>query len=76
METLQIETKPRITPEKYKQYNRTYYAKHKGDGPNVCDICFGKYTFTNKSHHENTERHLVALFMLELKDAEKSPIDI
>jgi len=76
METIQInqEKKPRVAPEKYKQYNRTYYDKHKGDSPNVCGICFGSYTFTNKNHHEATTRHLVALYLNDLK--EKSPVDV
>jgi hypothetical protein len=44
-----------------KTYNQTSYEKRKGEGRKVCSICFGTYTYFNKSHHNKTDRHLRAL---------------
>jgi len=45
---------------KQKQYNNTYYAKHKEE-IHKCDICDGKYSVMNKSHHIRSKKHLKKL---------------
>ena len=45
---------------KQKQYNTTYYAKHKEE-IHKCDICEGKYSVMNKSHHIRSKKHLKKL---------------
>lgn len=47
--------------EMRKIYNARYYNKKKQDDTLVCDVCFGRYDIFNKSHHENTQRHKLAL---------------
>ena len=47
--------------ETQREYNKTSYEKRKQEGQKVCSICFGTYTYYNKSHHNKTERHLRAL---------------
>jgi hypothetical protein len=43
-----------------KQYNATYYEKHKKESIK-CDICDGKYSVMNKSHHIHSKKHIKKL---------------
>jgi hypothetical protein len=48
--------------EKYKKYNSTYYEKHKNDESIKCELCGGKYKWSNKSHHiKGSKKHLKAI---------------
>jgi len=48
--------------EKYKKYNSTYYEKHKNDESIKCELCGGKYKWSNKSHHLlQSKKHLKAV---------------
>lgn len=47
--------------EASKRYNAKSYEKHKKEGAIICNICFGKYCYYNKSHHNTSKRHLTAL---------------
>lgn len=51
--------------DKIKVYNQTYYVKHKDvNTARVCDLCGGKYSIFNKSHHNKTKKHLKRQAML------------
>jgi len=47
--------------EASKRYNAKSYEKHKGETPTTCSICYGKYLYYNRSHHNKSKRHLLAL---------------
>ena len=48
--------------EKYKKYNSTYYEKHKNDESIKCELCGGKYKWSNKSHHLlQSKKHIKAI---------------
>lgn len=77
METMKIETpvqqKKRYVypPEKQRQYNQKAYGKNKEKERYECSICFGVFTYYNKSHHLNTELHRRAVRMEEEKQLRK-----
>jgi hypothetical protein len=47
--------------ESAKRYNAKSYEKHKKDGATICSICYGKYSYYNKSHHNTSKRHQNAI---------------
>jgi hypothetical protein len=64
-------------PKKYNQnqYNKNFQIKNK-DRINKkydCNICFGSYTYFNKSKHNQSLRHRKALMIKEDKDALNDP---
>jgi len=51
--------------EKIREYNKRMYEKNKEKERYECPICFGVYTYYNKSHHTHTELHQRAIKYLE-----------
>lgn len=58
-------------PEKYREYNQKAYNKNKGKERYECPLCFGVFTYYNKSHHIQTELHQRAVRMEEEKQKKK-----
>lgn len=60
-----------IKPVKEKEKN-TYIKKFMTTNdinkPNICDICFGSYSYFNKSHHIKSVKHQKALEMKSKND--------
>jgi hypothetical protein len=56
-----------ITQEKRKEYNSTFLNKHRENlyRDNTCDICNGKYKTINKDHHKKTQKHKLAVSIIE-----------
>ena len=52
---------PSRTPEKQHEYYERFYAKRCEEGQQTCPICFGTYTYFNKSHHNKTAHHQKAV---------------
>lgn len=51
-------------------YYVTFAEKHK-DKVNekiVCDVCKGKYSYFNKSHHQKTKKHQLCVLQNEISD--------
>jgi hypothetical protein len=53
-----------------KKYYETFREKNKNSVccSIVCEICGGKYSYFNKSHHQKSKKHLKALELNELKN--------
>jgi hypothetical protein len=47
--------------EASKRYNAKSYEKHKGEESQFCEVCYGRFQYYNKSHHNKSKRHLLAL---------------
>jgi len=47
----------RTDPVKLRQYYETFYAKKQAEGPTMCVICYGTYSYYNKGHHDKGQRH-------------------
>ena len=52
---------PSRTPEKQHEYYERFYAKRCEEGQQTCPVCFGSYTYFNKSHHNKTAHHIKAV---------------
>ncbi len=51
-------------------YRREYFERNRVEYFNVphnCEICGGRYTFINKSHHNKSKKHQLALQNEKLK---------
>jgi len=59
------------SPEKIREYNKRMYDKNKEKERFECPICYGVFTYYNKSHHNNSELHKRAIKHLEEKKIEK-----
>ena len=59
--------------EKKEEYYRNFMEKNKEKLHTsiTCDICYGCYTYYNKSTHLKSKRHMKALEMIEKKKEEK-----
>ena len=50
------------TAEKRRQYNQVFYEKNKDkDIKRTCELCGGKYTIFNHSHHKKSKKHIKSL---------------
>ena len=58
-------------PDKIREYNKRMYDKNKEKERYECPICFGVYTYYNKSHHTHSEIHQRAIRFLEEKKNKK-----
>jgi hypothetical protein len=58
-------------PDKIREYNKRMYDKNKDKERYECPICFGVYTYYNKSHHTHSEIHQRAIRHLEEKKNKK-----
>lgn len=58
-------------PEKIREYNKKMYDKNRDKERYECPVCFGVYTYYNKSHHTHSEIHLRAIKYLELQKEKK-----
>lgn len=47
-----------ISKEKRRVYNKTFINKHKDD-KFTCDICNKEYSIFNKSHHYDSNKHII-----------------
>ncbi len=55
-----------ITKEKRREYNQKFYDAHKNqDHKKTCDVCGGKFTIFNKSHHNQSNKHKVKLLLTD-----------
>lgn len=54
-------------PDKIREYNKRMYDKNKDKERYECPVCFGVYTYYNKSHHTHSEIHQRAIRYLEEK---------
>jgi|APGre2960657404_1045060.scaffolds.fasta_scaffold20583_2 hypothetical protein len=61
-----------LDPYKRRQYYDRFYAKKQELGSITCPICFGKYTYFNKYHHNKGVHHLRAV---EEKNRQKQLTD-
>jgi len=62
------------SPEKVREYNKRMYDKNKERERFECPICFGVYTYYNKSHHNNSELHKRAVKYIEqVKEKKMNP---
>jgi hypothetical protein len=52
----QLEKKPKVTKEKQKEYNTTFYAENKNK-KYMCEICRKEVNYFNKSKHIKTSVH-------------------
>jgi len=59
--------------DKKKQYNKTYYDKHreKWTAKVTCDQCGGTYCLNNKSNHMSSKKHKTAVMAVIIKHQEK-----
>jgi hypothetical protein len=62
-----------IIEEPKKKYdNKLYYEKfknkHEVNEKHICDICYGTYSYFNKSNHNKSKRHERALNIIEQKN--------
>lgn len=50
-----------------KNYHKKFVEKNKDkiNEKKVCEICYGNYTYFNKSHHFKSDRHLNAVKIIE-----------
>ncbi len=47
-----------ITKEKRREYNKKFYEVHKNqDHKRDCEVCGGKFTIFNRSHHNQSAKH-------------------
>jgi hypothetical protein len=53
----EIKQYPSKTPEKQREYYTKFYAKTQEAGTQVCPVCFGQYTYFNRSHHNKSAHH-------------------
>ena len=62
--------------EKKEEYYRNFMEKNKEKLHTsiTCDICYGSYTYYNKSTHLKSKRHMKAIEMIEKKKEEKKII--
>jgi len=58
-------------PEKIREYNKKMYDKNKEKERFECPICFGVYTYYNKSHHTHSDIHMRAIKYLENQKEKK-----
>lgn len=58
-------------PEKVREYNKRMYDKNKEKERYECPICFGVYTYYNKSHHTHSDIHMRAIKYLETQKEKK-----
>jgi hypothetical protein len=58
-------------PEKIREYNKKMYDKNKEKERFECPICFGVYTYYNKSHHTHSDIHQRAIKYLEQQKEKK-----
>lgn len=59
-----------------KLYYAEYYQKHRSES-HVCELCGGKYNFSNKSHHLASQKHKRMVdFAFKMKDKILSSISI
>jgi hypothetical protein len=71
-QTIKVNKKRYIyPPEKQREYNKKAYGKNKEKERYECAICFGVFTYYNKSHHLSTELHQRAVRMEEEKQQRK-----
>jgi hypothetical protein len=60
-----------IYVDKHKQVMKDYYQKRKSTKIH-CDVCNVSYSFTNRSHHNNTSKHQKNLIINQLSSKIKS----
>ena len=60
------------TRASHKAAVKKYYDKHKNE-KYTCPICLGSITFSNKYHHNNSNKHLA--WVNKLKDEELKKIE-
>ena len=50
-----------------KEYSSKFYEKHKEEikEKKICEICGGKYDYTNKSHHNKTKKHIHSVQLID-----------
>lgn len=56
--------------QKHREAVKKYYDKHK-DEKEICPICLGKISFSNKWNHKQSKLHLRHVARLEELEAEK-----
>jgi len=54
-------TYPSRSAENQHKYYEKFYEKCKEQGTHTCPVCFGSYTYFNKSHHNKTAHHIKAV---------------
>ena len=47
--------------DQYRKYNSTHYEKRKFEDSIACNICKGRYRYSNKSHHMKSIKHIKQL---------------
>ena len=60
-----------IDNNKKHQYYLNFISKHQVNDKVVCDICYGSFSYYNKSKHNKTKRHLEAIKAREQQNKEK-----
>jgi hypothetical protein len=57
---VEIETKPKLSKEKMREYNQKFFNKHK-DTDIKCEVCYRTYKYYNKSKHMLSKGHNIAI---------------
>ncbi len=61
---------PSQTPEHQHKYYTKFYAKCQEQGTQICPVCFGNYTYFNKSHHNKSAHHQRAVAYQQYQQAQ------
>jgi hypothetical protein len=48
---------PSKSAEKQREYYTKFYAKCQEQGTQICPVCYGQYTYFNRSHHNKSAHH-------------------
>ena len=53
----EIKQYPSKSAEKQREYYTKFYAKCQEQGTQICPVCYGQYTYFNRSHHNKSAHH-------------------
>jgi len=69
----EIKQYPSKSAEKQREYYIKFYAKTQEAGTQVCPVCFGQYTYFNRSHHNKSAHHKRAAALKETYGSTTTP---
>jgi len=58
-----LESPPAVPIKNQTKYNKNFAEKNKDkiSQRKMCEVCYGNYTYYNKSRHNKTKRHITAM---------------
>ena len=70
MEKTSSDKKKYDSKQYYNKFKETH--KEKLNEKIICELCGGKYSYFNKSHHNKSKKHYIALIQKKLNDLESN----